>query len=94
MKVVELEIIKSYKAKVVVDSDENVIAQAAEKADNMDHNHWEYRDTEFNEISVTDVPDNFTREHITLLECGYPYGIVKKYSKEDAEGELEAIDFY
>ncbi|GGJ51168.1 hypothetical protein [Virgibacillus salexigens] len=92
MKVVELEITKSYKAQVVVDSDENIIAQAEKKADNMNHNHWSYQDTEFDAISITDISDTFTREHITLLECGYPYEKVKKYSKEDAEGELEAIN--
>ncbi|MGM0941326.1 MAG: hypothetical protein ACQEWU_10240 [Bacillota bacterium] len=98
MKIVELEIKKNYKVKVLVKSESgsesDIITQAEEKADNMDHNHWEYRDTEFDAISVIDAPSSLTRDHIILMECGYPYERVKKYSIEEAEGELEAINFY
>lgn len=40
--------------------------------------------------AVEDLPDNFSSNHRTLLEMGYPIEMIKDYSEEDAEEEISA----
>lgn len=76
MKVVEFNITQRFKTQVVVNSDSEVdqelVKLASEKADNMDHNSWLYEDTEYDAVNILDIPEDFTSDHITLLERGYP----------------------
>lgn len=95
MKLVELEITQTFKVQVAVDSkglsDKEIIKKAADKADNMSHDSWGYEDTEFEEVNMWDIPKNFTKDHITLLDYGYTVAKLKKYSREDAISELQAL---
>ncbi|MFD1335781.1 hypothetical protein ACFQ4N_09495 [Oceanobacillus iheyensis] len=96
MKIVELKIVQTYKTQVIVNTDsedENTILKlSSEKADNMSHDNWGYEDTEFEAVNIHEIPKELSKDHIMLLECGYPYHKIKKYSQEDAEAELEAIN--
>lgn len=40
--------------------------------------------------SVEKVPDHFSPSHRILLEMGYPFDTVAKYSAEDADAEIDA----
>lgn len=95
--VVELSITQTFNAQVVVEGDykdknDPAISEEAKLvADNMNHGNWGYKDTEFEIDNIKAAPDNLSSYHRDLLNCGYPLDMVKKYSDEDAEAELEAL---
>ncbi|MEK4824507.1 hypothetical protein NSS71_08110 [Niallia sp. FSL W8-0951] len=94
---VELSITQTFTTKVVVegdfkdDKDPAIIKKAEHKADTMNHEHWNYIETEFEADNIRNIPNNLSPYHYRLLECGYPLNKVIKYSNEDAESELDAI---
>ena len=95
--VVELSITQTYTTKVVVQGDyqdrnDPAIEEHAKLiADEMDHNKWDYRDTEFEIDNITAVPESLSSYHRDLLNAGYSLEKVKSYSDEDAEAEWEAM---
>lgn len=94
---VELSITRTFETTVVIEGDfdnkkETEIQKAAEMvADNMDHGLWDYKETEFEVNNFHSLPDNLTKDHITLLECGYPLEMIKDFTEEDAAAELDAL---
>jgi len=98
MKIVELEIKQTYQVQVVVPSEglseDEVIKASQEEAENMNHKNWDYRETEYDAQNVHDLPEEFSSNHITLLQYGYPIEKLKKYTNEDAEAEIEAIAYW
>ena len=94
---VEVSITKTFTTKVIVegefkDKNDLSIDKAAQyAADNMNHEHWDYNDTEFEINGVKEIPANLSSDHIDLLRCGYSLDMIKDYSEEDARAELDAI---
>lgn len=94
---VELNITQTYKAQVLVEgdfkdkNDPAIDKVAKEAADAMDHGHWGYEDTEFEVFNTKEVPLNLSLYHYDLLKMGYSMEMIKNYTEEDAESEVDAI---
>ncbi|MFL0365359.1 DNA translocase FtsK [Pseudobacillus sp. 179-B 2D1 NHS] len=94
---VEVSITKTFTTKVIVEgefngkNDPGIDKVAKYAADNMNHEHWDYNDTEFEINGVKELPANLSSDHIDLLRCGYSLDVIKDYSEEDARAELDAI---
>lgn len=99
---VELTIAQTYTTKVVVEGDfkdrnDPAIDKIAKRyADNMNHDHWDYKDTEFevqNVKTVDPVPEGLSEYRTRLLSYGYALDKVNYFSDEEVESELQAIGY-
>ncbi|MBX0320108.1 hypothetical protein [Shouchella clausii] len=93
---VDLEIIQTYTVPVFVEGDEGMDDKtlkiaAASKAESMNHNRWEYQDTEYEVENCKELPEGLSSSHLKLLELGYPLKWVSKYTEEDAQAEIDAL---
>lgn len=92
---VELEIKQTYTVPVIVEGnfdDDKALAKAAQaKAESMNHNRWEYQDTEYEVENCKELPEGLSSSHLKLLELGYPLKWVRKYTEEDAQAEIDAL---
>jgi hypothetical protein len=96
---VNLSITKTYSAEVVIQgdysdlNDPDLIKAAELAAENMSHESWDYKDTEFDFEGSEELPEGLSPFHITLLQSGYPKEMVLAYSLEDAEAEIESMGY-
>lgn len=92
---VDLEIKQTYTVPVIVegdfDDDKALAKAAASKAESMNHNRWEYQDTEYEVENCKELPEGLSSSHLKLLELGYPLKWVRKYTEEDAQAEIDAL---
>lgn len=98
---VELNITQTFRTTVLVagdfkDKKDLAIDELAKRtADNMDHDHWDYADTEFEVFNINEssVLQALSEHRKILISFGYSLDKVKSFSDEEAESELQAIGY-